>query len=57
MYQLNNFVEVVLEFQISNKFNFSSREEFTRFMNLPSDSTELTKRKTILVNALKFING
>ncbi len=57
MYQLKNFVEVVLEFQISNKFNFSSREEFTRFMNLPSDSTELTKRKNILVNALKFING
>ena len=57
MYQLKNFVEVVLQFQISNKFNFSSLDEFTRFMNLPSDSTELTKRKNILVNALKFING
>jgi len=55
LYQLKNFVEVVLEFQIANRFNFSSREEFTQFMNLPEDVSELKRRKEMIGHALKFM--
>lgn len=55
LYQLKNFVEVVLEFQTANKFNFSSREEFTQFMNLPEDVLELNRKKEMIVHALKFM--
>ncbi len=56
LYQLKNFVEVVLEFQIANKFNFSSREELTQFMNLSEDVAELKRRKEMIGHALKFMN-
>lgn len=55
LYQLKNFVEVVLEFQIANKFNFSTREELTQFMNLPEDVLELKRRQEMIVHALKFM--
>lgn len=56
LYQLKNFVEVVFEFQITNRFNFSSREEFTQFMNLPEDVSELKRRKEMIGHALKFMS-
>ncbi len=55
LYQLKNFVEVVLEFEIANKFNFSSREELTQFMNLPEDISELKRRNEMIGHALKFM--
>jgi hypothetical protein len=55
LYQLKNFVEIVLEFEIANKFNFSSREELTQFMNLPEDVSELKRRGEIIDHALKFM--
>jgi len=55
LYQLKNFVEVVLEFQIANKFNFSSRKELTQLMDLPVDVSELKRRKTMINHALKFM--
>lgn len=55
LYQLKNFVEVVLEFEIANRFNFSSREELTQFMNLPEDISELKRRNEIIGHALKFM--
>lgn len=55
LYQLKNFVEVVLEFQIANRFNFSSREELTQFMNLSEDHAELKRRKTMISHALTFM--
>jgi len=57
LYQLKNFVEVVLEFQIANRFNFSSREELTQFMNFPEDVSELKKRKEMIGHALKFMDN
>jgi hypothetical protein len=56
LYQLKEFVEAMLEFQIVNKFNFSSHEELTQFMNLPEDVEELNKRQTMINNALKFMD-
>lgn len=57
LYQLKNFVEVVLEHQIANKFKFSSRDELTQFMNLPDDVAELKRRRKIISNALKFFGN
>ena len=57
MYQLKNFVEVVLEFQIFNRFKFSNRKEFTQFMTLPTDPHELENRIKMLTNVFKYING
>ncbi len=56
LYQLKNFVEVILRFQIVNKFQFSNCEELTQFMNLPDDTSELKRRKKIIESALKFID-
>ena len=57
LYQLKNFVEVVLEFQIANKFKFSSRDELTQFVNLPDDVAELKRRQEMISNALKFMGN
>jgi len=56
LYQLKIFVEVVFEFQIANRFNFSSRKELTQFMNLPGDVSELKRKKEMIGHALKFMN-
>lgn len=55
LYQLKNFVEVVLEFQIANRFNFSNREELTQFMNLSENVSELKRRKKMIGHALTFM--
>jgi len=57
LYQLKNFVEIILEFQIVNRFNLSSREELTQFMNLPGNVAELKKRNAMTSHALKFMNN
>ena len=57
LYQLKNFVEVVLEHQIANKFKFSSRDELTQFMNLPDDVEELKRRQKMISNALRFMGN
>jgi hypothetical protein len=57
LYQLKNFVEVVLEFQIANRFNFASREELTQFMNLSEDVAELKRRKAMISHVLKFMGN
>ncbi len=57
LYQLKNFVEVVLEIQIANKFKFSSRNELTQFMNLPEDVAKLKRRQEIISYALKFMGS
>jgi len=56
LYQLKNFVEVILRFLIVNKFRFSNREELTQFMNLPDNTSELKRRKKLIENALNFID-
>ena len=56
LYQLKNFVEVVIEFQIVNRFNFLNREELTQFMNSPNDIPELQRRQKMIGHVLKFMN-
>ena len=55
MYQLKNFVEVVLEFQVANKFGFKSLAEVAQFMDL-TDSKPMLERKIEIMNfASKYI--
>lgn len=56
LYQLKKIVEIVLEFQIVNRFNFSSRGEWTQFMSLPENISELKRKRKMIDYALTFIN-
>lgn len=55
MYQLKNYVEVLLEFHISNRFGFKNLIEVSQFLDSPRDSSDLNSRLQLLRNAQKFL--
>lgn len=57
LYQLKNFVEVILEFQIFNNLKFINIKELTEFMNLPDDISELKRRNELIKRALIFFDS
>jgi len=54
LYQLKNYVEVLIGFHIGNKYGFSSIQDAASFLGLPYDDNALVKRIKKLQFARKF---
>ncbi len=57
MYQLKNYVEVLLEFHIVNRFGFKDLNEAGEFMDLPADVEKLKSKSKIIRYAKKFLGN
>jgi len=55
MYQLKNYVEVLLAFHVRNKFKFSSIADAAEFLDLPNDLDLIDRKIGKLRYARKFI--
>jgi hypothetical protein len=55
IYQLKYFVENLIEFHLTNRFKFSSLEEATKFLDLPTSKDALTTRIKFAQNAYKYL--
>ncbi len=57
VFQLKRFVDALLLFHLGNPFGFASRAEAARFMDLPSNRSELESRIRRLRHAKRFISS
>ena len=56
MYQVKRYVEVLIEFHVSNKFRFSSIAAAAEFMNLPTDKGLIDRKIRKLRYAKEFMS-
>lgn len=57
VFQLKRYVDALLFFHIGNHFDFHSRAEAARFMDLPTDKSELDLRINRLRHAKRYIGS
>lgn len=54
LYQLKNIVEDLIEFHLGNRLDFRNLSEATKFLSLPHDVSELTRRRKMIGDAITF---
>lgn len=54
MYQIKNYVEVLIGFHINNGYGFESLQDSAIFLNLPHENTALINQIDKLTFARKF---
>ena len=57
VFQLKLYVDALFLFHLGNRFRFASRSEAARFMDLPADANELSRRQERIKQAIRFIKG